>query len=518
MFNRIFWRRSFWFAALLFTICLAPAVATGAEANSRQAPTTTAVEPPADDGVDDRFTRPPDEVTLPELPSDPVEALISAVNAHSESLGFAVDHRDAIEDSGMSDEYAGRVALLMQAVLACPPILESTDPQVAEDRLECAAAVNDAAAGVMQAKEEPFSGDIQAWPSLYIDGDGRGDFYVHDYSVLIDRGGNDRYDNNAGANLLDIQYGPKGSVAPQHGKAVGCEHAQTLPPVPATIPPPQDCIAGRQVVFIDQKSDSRPSDDVYGVFKKPRKVDHNPLPPPLHRRVDGDCTNDPVIRRVVLQGAGFQGNGLLIDEGGNDRYRAKTASQGAGHIGGIGVLRDLGGGKDDYLAIRSSQGFALVAGVAGLGLLQDDGGNDRYHTYMPRPLDPTAGNQEPGGGGVVDDLNNCDRIPRMVQGAAIGFGVSGGTGHLLDEDGQDVYIGEPPTSQLFLPPVVDFRHSSQGFGCDGGIGILTDEGRDHDEYRRGPEGRKDGASISDTQIECGFFPAPGQGIFRDDGR
>jgi hypothetical protein len=92
------------------------------------------------------------------------------------------------------------------------------------------------------------------------------------------------------------------------------------------------------------------------------------------RRVDGDCTSDPLIRRIVTQGSGFEGNGLLIDSGGADTYLGKTAAQGSGHVGGVGVLRDLGRGNDRYVAIRNSQGFSLV-GI--LGLAQDNGGNDR---------------------------------------------------------------------------------------------------------------------------------------------
>jgi hypothetical protein len=503
---------------LVAVVALFPGVATGEEVEVPPPPESV-VPPVGDVELDERFTRPVGDVSLPDLPEDPVEALVVATNARSANLGFGdVDHGPEIREAGLSDEFAGRVALLMQAVLACPPLpdLESLDPEDRldaldpEERLECAGTVSDAAAGAMQAKDEPSSGDVEAWPVLYIDGDGGDDFHVHDYSVLIDRGGDDTYDNNAGGNLLDLVYGPEGSAAPKNGRAVGCEHPSIAPPLPGLIAPPQDCFTDRQSVLIDHEGD-----DKYGVFKKPRQVDHNPLPEPLRRSVDGDCTDDPLVRRIMTGGAGLQGNGLLLDGGGDDKYRGKTGALGTGHVGGVGILRDFGRGDDDYLAIRNSQGFALVSG---LGLLHDEGGSDRYHTYMPRPLDPDAGPQELGGGGVVDDTNRCDRIPRMVQGVGFGgFGVPSGTGYLLDEGGRDVYKGEPPTKQLFLPPVVDFRHSSQGFGCDGSTGILEDNGGKRDEYLRGPKGRKDGASITDVETECGFFPTPGVGIFNDDG-
>ncbi len=118
------------------------------------------------------------------------------------------------------------------------------------------------------------------------------------------------------------------------------------------------------MVFIDQKSASTSSNDTYGVFKSPRTVDHN-LPATGPRKVDGDCTSDRLVRRIVLQGSGFEGNGLLIDSGGADTYLGKTAAQGSGHVGGVGVLRDLGRGNDRYVAIRNSQGFSLV-GILGL--------------------------------------------------------------------------------------------------------------------------------------------------------
>jgi hypothetical protein len=110
----------------------------------------------------------------------------------------------------MSPEYAGRLALLVQAVGACEA---ATGRQA---RLDCEVEVNDAAAGVIRAKAPSF-GDVQAWPTLFIDGNGTSHVYRHDYSILIDRGGNDTYDNNAGGNLQDIKFGPSGSAASRVG-------------------------------------------------------------------------------------------------------------------------------------------------------------------------------------------------------------------------------------------------------------------------------------------------------------
>lgn len=486
-------RRARWaLLAMVASFAVAVAVASVGVAQA-EAPTV-----PADvEAATTQLTRPPSAVALPTIPSEPVNALISAVNAHSESLGFEVDHGPAIRASGIPPEYAGRLALLAQAVVACQAATE-------QERLDCEVSVNDAAAGVLR-ENAPSFGDVNAWPSLFIDGNRTSHVYRHDYSILIDRGGDDTYDNNAGGNLQDIRFGPSGSAAPEVGRAIGCEQVQGNFPAPTASG--HDCIAAPQVVFIDQKSASKSSNDTYGVFKPPRTVDHNPPADGTTRKVDGDCTSDPLIRRIVLQGSGFEGNGLLIDNGGADTYLGKTAAQGSGHAGGVGVLRDLGRGSDRYLAIRNSQGFALV-GI--FGLAQDDGGGDRYATYMPSPIDPDAEFQEDGSGGVVDDTGLCDDLPRMVQGAAL----LGGVGHLLNQDGRDLYVGAPVGTQPFQPGVL-FFHSSQGFGCDGGVGILTDRGADDDTYREGPQGRTDGVSIEEAETEC--FAAPGLNVFRDDG-
>ncbi|MDP8928803.1 MAG: hypothetical protein M3O70_09565, partial [Actinomycetota bacterium] len=264
--------------------------------------------------------------------------------------------------------------------------------------------------------------------------------------------------------------------------------------------------------------------DKYGVFENP---DIAPRPGLLG---DADCTADPVVRRIVLQGAGFEGTGMLIDVQGNDTYTGKTASQGSGHVGGVGVLRDLAG-NDHYLAIRSSQGFSLIGA---LGLLADDGGNDTHDFYMPAPLDPNAGFQEAGSGGVVDDTNQCDNLPRQLQGAAL----FGGTGILVNRERglqsllteqkvNDFYRAGGPAQQQFVPEVKFHHAPSQGFGACGGIGILIETGSGNDAYVQlppveGEEARGDGKNLALRREECTTIDGttvvlPGLGLFSDDG-
>ena len=77
-------------------------------------------------------------------------------------------------------------------------------------------------------------------------------------------------------------------------------------------------------------------------------------------------------------GAGAFGFGLLFDAAGTDVYRCNAWSIGAG-IYGAGVLIDAGDGSDTYMSHSLSQG---VGGPAGVGLLIDAGGDDRYSTGL----------------------------------------------------------------------------------------------------------------------------------------
>ena len=74
-------------------------------------------------------------------------------------------------------------------------------------------------------------------------------------------------------------------------------------------------------------------------------------------------------------GAGVMGIGMLWDDGGDDTYEGDRRSQGAG-LFGVGVLID-NAGKDNYKAVDFAQGAAL----AGYGLLIDRAGSDRYESY-----------------------------------------------------------------------------------------------------------------------------------------
>jgi len=73
----------------------------------------------ATDELINRLTLSPSQVVVALLPSDPVQSLIDAVNQHSAALGFSVDHGPSIRESEIPNEFAGRVALLVQAAINC---------------------------------------------------------------------------------------------------------------------------------------------------------------------------------------------------------------------------------------------------------------------------------------------------------------------------------------------------------------------------------------------------------------
>ncbi|MBE7557441.1 hypothetical protein HS125_00245 [bacterium] len=144
-------------------------------------------------------------------------------------------------------------------------------------------------------------------------------------------------------------------------------------------------------------------------------------------------------------GAACLGVGLLYDAAGNDTYEGKSLVMGAA-LAGAGLLLDVAG-NDRYLAQVYSQGFG---GVAGFGALVDHTGMDLYQTGTE--FGDTVGRTPPG-------------YISMSQGC--GFGIrqyaSGGVGVLADRAGNDIYYG--------------------GYFCQGtsywyALGILGDRGGD----------------------------------------
>lgn len=175
-----------------------------------------------------------------------------------------------------------------------------------------------------------------------------------------------------------------------------------------------------------------------------------------------------VYRSLAMsQGAAVFGVGVLYDDGGDDRYDAEVLSQGAA-AWGIGLLLD-GGGMDHHLAYANAQGFAMVQGF---GAAIDAGGDDEWYTNPGYP----------GVTGIKDDiLYGNGQLPgkantSLSQGCGFGhrpdspepgFEFAGGFGLLRDKDGNDTY-----TTGVF------------GQGCSFGLalGMLLDGGG-NDTYK-----------------------------------
>ncbi len=138
---------------------------------------------------------------------------------------------------------------------------------------------------------------------------------------------------------------------------------------------------------------------------------------------------------------------------GDDAYTAEAGAQGAG-IAGVGLHVDRGG-NDTYRAFSQSQGFGFVLGN---GTLLDGGGNDAYELVVDEVL-----------------LYYSPQLPgtanaSLGQGVAFGWRrdstgthLSGGLGPLRDADGDDRYQGA-----TFV----------QGVGCWMGMGTLADAAGD----------------------------------------
>ena len=178
-----------------------------------------------------------------------------------------------------------------------------------------------------------------------------------------------------------------------------------------------------------------------------------------------------------------EGRNHAVHEDGDGPVSLSTvARQGAARLG-IGLLWDLGAGRDHYRSLRMSQGFGLF----GVGALRDDGGDDLYEAE--------AGAQGAAifGIGLLLDADGNDEY--RAYNSAQGFGYAGGAGVLHDRAGDDIYFADPgdpdqggdPIYRVDQLPGRGNRSMAQGMGfgrrgdllpdrvfLGGGLGILRD--------------------------------------------
>lgn len=193
-----------------------------------------------------------------------------------------------------------------------------------------------------------------------------------------------------------------------------------------------------------------------------------------------DAAGDDVYRGDRFsQAVAFNGIALLLDDAGDDRYEAPRFAQGLALPHGFAALVDRGGNDSYYCKGRDlgaygtpgifagwGQGCALgFRGLAsgGIGLLVDDGGDDRYE----------GGNFTQGGGyfygwGLLIDRAGDDRYDgeRYTQA----FAAHQALGYLEDVAGNDRYAGR--------------RNVEQSCAWDQSVTMLLDRAGD-DEYSGG---------------------------------
>jgi hypothetical protein len=179
---------------------------------------------------------------------------------------------------------------------------------------------------------------------------------------------------------------------------------------------------------------------------------------------------------------------VLLELGGNDMYHPRAAGPklGAG-LAGIGIVLDAGG-DDEYWAALCSQGF----GQLGFGLLADLSGNDHYFSRFDSQGAAFLGV------GMLLDAAGDDTY--RIESDGQGFGAAGGVGTLADRAGNDRYeavrdpavTGRPSShsqDRISISNAQGVGSGRRGDGSDGhswagGLGQLIDVEGD-DEYLAG---------------------------------
>ncbi|MDI6733174.1 MAG: hypothetical protein QME51_03620 [Planctomycetota bacterium] len=255
------------------------------------------------------------------------------------------------------------------------------------------------------------------------------------------------------------------------------------------------------------------------------------------------------------QGAGVFGYGFLIDNGGNDVFKAVKNAQGMCYFG-VGFLIARGGddvfegkfsvqgsasfgianlikidGNDKYYAYHTSQGFGFIMGF---GALIDTAGNDRYiaEPYIifrkakqghdefrnysfcqgagwGQRGDLGGGHSMAGGTGVLQDWDGDDWYECGVYGQATGYWYA--TGILHDKAGNDHYEGsfyvQSGTAHMGLTMLLDeggndtyhtWKAISQAGAHDLSISFLTDKGGDNTFSAWSYLDEKGNQTLSDT--------------------
>lgn len=197
--------------------------------------------------------------------------------------------------------------------------------------------------------------------------------------------------------------------------------------------------------------------------------------------IDADGNDDYRAVRCA-QGFGQLGLGVLADLAGDDEYVSGVSTQGAAFLG-IGMLVDAAG-NDTYRIHGDGQGFG---GAGGVGTLADRSGDDRYEALR----DPAATDRPSSHSQLRISLSNAQGVGSGRRGdGSDGHSWAGGLGQLLDGAGDDEYVAgnwSMGTGYWFGTGILHDAAGddtyrgvvwSQGSGAHFCIGALIDEGGD----------------------------------------
>jgi hypothetical protein len=116
-----------------------------------------------------------------------------------------------------------------------------------------------------------------------------------------------------------------------------------------------------------------------------------------------DAYGDPEVRQYGVNGGGHGGAGVLVEAGGDDNFTANAgATENGGATNGSGFLLDAGG-NETYGDGTSNRGVNGGGRQAGSGTLVDIRGND---DYMASSYGANGGGHEAGSGLLVDLQGN----------------------------------------------------------------------------------------------------------------
>ena len=310
-------------------------------------------------------------------------ALDAIPSAEQEALTRVVDAFLTLDDA--AERRAAEAAVL-------GPLAGLSDVMAARAALFDAAASLSSTPSTFSADATPLQ--LPPWFSLSTTATSN-DTYDVDFALLIDLGGNDTYDNNAGGSNL-------------HGGL--CELA-AVTPFPAAA-----------LVDLDG-TDSYASGRSCGANGGGAALGAGFL-------FDGGMGDDTYLAGDFGTNGGgdFGGVGFLYDEAGVTSYEAGGGGTNGGGALGVGLLVD-GAGRDTYTAMDSG---ANGGAALGLGRLVDLGGND---SYAAGSVGTNGGAN--GGIGRLVDLSGDDTYSAGATGT--NGGGSAGSGLLLDGGGHDVY-------------------------------------------------------------------------------